>query len=317
MNSIFYNGEKVTIVREENKKGSKRWVVFENGNRVSAYKKRVDISCVECGRLTNTRIHPGIIDRLFICMSCQSRKNNIGRKHSPESIEKIKKNHRGCSGQKNPFYGKHHTKETRKKISIALIGKMAGDKNPFYGKSHTEKTKRRLSETTIKYNDSLNAEQKARASEKVSNGLIRFQNEHPEYTKRIRRKAAIASLKSQKHYKINRIETAVKDQLLQMGIDMEYSVILGDNQYDFGSKKYRILLEVHGDYWHANPITQIKRKRLTEAQKIKAKKDIKKKQFALRHGFKLFVIWEHDINHANFSVLEDIKRYINEIDSNK
>lgn len=38
-------------------------------------------------------------------------------------------------GEDNPFYGKHHSEETKKKISDLNKGKFAGDKNFFYGKS--------------------------------------------------------------------------------------------------------------------------------------------------------------------------------------
>lgn len=42
------------------------------------------------------------------------------------------------SGEKNPFYGKHHSDETKKKISKNRKGKCAGENHPFYGKKHSE-----------------------------------------------------------------------------------------------------------------------------------------------------------------------------------
>jgi len=65
---------------------------------------------------------------------------------------------RDISGEKNPFYGKKHTeeskrkmrgrivsRETRKKLSDAQKGK-TGEKNGFYGKKHSEESKLKLSE---------------------------------------------------------------------------------------------------------------------------------------------------------------------------
>ena len=46
------------------------------------------------------------------------------------------------SGDKNPFYGKHHSEETKKKLSEAT----RGHKNHL-GKKHSEETKRKISET--------------------------------------------------------------------------------------------------------------------------------------------------------------------------
>ena len=42
--------------------------------------------------------------------------------------------------------GKHHSEETKKKMSLAKKGMYIGEKNPFYGKTHSEETRRRLSE---------------------------------------------------------------------------------------------------------------------------------------------------------------------------
>ena len=71
-------------------------------------------------------------------------------------------------GDKNPFYGKHHTEESRKKMSAALTGRtfseeyrknmsirMTGDKNPMHGRHFSEESKRKIS-----------ASQKARWSKK-------------------------------------------------------------------------------------------------------------------------------------------------------
>ena len=38
------------------------------------------------------------------------------------------------AGEKHPFYGKHHSEETRRKISDANKGKYVGENNPMYGK---------------------------------------------------------------------------------------------------------------------------------------------------------------------------------------
>ena len=45
-------------------------------------------------------------------------------------------------GEKNPNYGKHHTEETRKKLSQAN----KGENNPMYGKTHTENTRKKMSQ---------------------------------------------------------------------------------------------------------------------------------------------------------------------------
>lgn len=48
-------------------------------------------------------------------------------------------------GEKNHFYGKHHTSETKEKISSANKGKYTGENNPMYGKHHSKDTKEKIS----------------------------------------------------------------------------------------------------------------------------------------------------------------------------
>lgn len=82
------------------------------------------------------------------------RKINTGKKYSDEINVK-----KGCKGENHPMYGKHHTEETKEKISQANTGRIqseetrkkisdavSGDKNPFYGKKHSEEAKRKMSE---------------------------------------------------------------------------------------------------------------------------------------------------------------------------
>ena len=45
-------------------------------------------------------------------------------------------------GKNNPFFGKHHSDETRKKMSEAL----KGENNPLFGKHFSEEHRRKLSE---------------------------------------------------------------------------------------------------------------------------------------------------------------------------
>jgi hypothetical protein len=44
-------------------------------------------------------------------------KYHLGIKHSVEAKKKMSEAHKDTSGQNNPFYGKTHTEETKRKIS--------------------------------------------------------------------------------------------------------------------------------------------------------------------------------------------------------
>lgn len=64
-------------------------------------------------------------------------------KVSKETRNKISKSlkNRLKHKENHPFYKKHHTDESKIKISKSKIGKYAGEGNPMYNKHHTEETK--------------------------------------------------------------------------------------------------------------------------------------------------------------------------------
>lgn len=50
-------------------------------------------------------------------------------------------------GQGNPFYGKHHSQQSKKKISQSRKGKNVGQEHPFYGKHHTQESLQKISQS--------------------------------------------------------------------------------------------------------------------------------------------------------------------------
>lgn len=72
------------------------------------------------------------------------------QKASEETRRKISENHIDVSGENNPFYGKRHSEETRKKIGEARKGKYTGINNPNYGKSWSEERRKLQSEIVKK-----------------------------------------------------------------------------------------------------------------------------------------------------------------------
>ncbi len=56
-----------------------------------------------------------------------------GRKHSPETIKRMRKVH---AGEKNGFYGKRHTPESLARLSLALKGRLVWNKDKPHSLSH-------------------------------------------------------------------------------------------------------------------------------------------------------------------------------------
>ncbi len=70
-----------------------------------------------------------------------------GKKHSDETKKKIgESSSKRNKGKLNPMYGKTHTKETKDKLKLAKSKlNLFGEGNNFYGKTHTDETKEKLS----------------------------------------------------------------------------------------------------------------------------------------------------------------------------
>jgi len=64
-----------------------------------------------------------------------------GKHPSEEARRKMSEAHKG---EKHPMFGRHHTKETKLKISKNHAD-IHGRKHPMYGKHHSEETKRKMS----------------------------------------------------------------------------------------------------------------------------------------------------------------------------
>lgn len=70
--------------------------------------------------------------------SCKGK--NKGHKHSEETKQKMKENSPDYHGKNNPFYGKHHSEETKK-----IISQKSHQNN--LGRHHSEETKKKMSES--------------------------------------------------------------------------------------------------------------------------------------------------------------------------
>lgn len=86
-----------------------------------------------------------------------------------EEMKKIKeKISKATKGENSPWYGKHPSEETKKKMSEAQKKRFKNkEDNPFYGKHHSEESKRKMSEA--KKGKKLSEETKRKISKNHAN----------------------------------------------------------------------------------------------------------------------------------------------------
>ena len=77
------------------------------------------------------------------------------------------------------------------------------------------------------------------------------------------------------------------------GVDYRWQFPLGRYAYDFLLPD-RLLVEVHGTYWHADP-RSYEGRTLTPDQRRNRLHDVDKKLFAASRGYRLKVVWETDL----------------------
>lgn len=225
-------------------------------------------------------------------------------------------------GNKNPNFGKSnyqrwlekYGKEKADQLETTRASKMSiamsGQNNPFFGKTHNVDTQNIITKKGKNWRDGLSEEYLKSQSEKISKSQKKLQQNNPEEYKKKKAKGGKASMLVQmKTWKPNKIESIVENELNKRGLVFKFGVILGQKQFDFGNKKHKILIEVQGDYWHANPELYGYGKRpINEIQSAKIEKDKNKEKFCKEKGFSLFYIWETQILNNDFSVLDEIKK---------
>ncbi len=191
----------------------------------------------------------------------------------PLTEEHKKKISDSIKGENHPLYGKHHTAETRFKMSEKQKLKI-GDKNPFYGKKHTKETKNLISKTKKAY-----------------------YLEHPE--------AAIESsirMKNNRHKMFcgrnTKPELKLKQILEENNIKYIQQFVIKSSKnkfYDFYLPEYNILIEVDGCYWHCKPSIYVNG-HINETQKYVVINDIEKNKLAEDNGYRLIRVWEDEID---------------------
>jgi len=103
---------------------------------------------------------------------------------------------------------------------------------------------------------------------------------------------------------ISRLELKVKKILDDNLIEYTQQKFVNRKSYDFRINNTKILIEVQGDYWHANPVKykhndliKYPNKKLILANKIWEKDEIKRIN-AEKYGYNVIYLWESDVNQS-------------------
>ena len=316
---IYFNGIRLQAVIQE---GRSYRVYLTNGSHIGLYsvcKHGCQVVCPDCGQIRSTRNIRDILRKnnasCFKCSQKTKKTPLLGGHLSEETKEKIRqKALKRFAENGHPSLGRKQSEETKQKISKANSGKYLGCKSCRYGKKHSDESRKKMSESQKgkhigKNNHFYGKTHTAEAKEKIKESNRKFRENNPEAWENQKRKCAKKALERVNDHKfgISSIEIKTREYLTGCGIQHKYNFILDNKyQYDFLIEG-RIVLEVHGDYWHANPNKYGPGKRaINETQKHHSGKDALKKDYAESKGYIYYFIWETDIRKKDWSKLEEI-----------
>lgn len=100
----------------------------------------------------------------------------------------------------------------------------------------------------------------------------------------------------------NRLESKVAQALTDLGIGFEFSFWIAGRQFDF--RIGDVIIEIQGDFWHANPKFYSESHELSFPGNVKVtagdlwKKDHRKKVLAESRGYTVLYVWESDIRNC-------------------
>lgn len=164
--------------------------------------------------------------RLKQAQSTRGMKNHFyGKKHSLKSIELMLRNRPDLSGKNHPMFGKHHSEEANRKNAAKHIGR-----------KHTAEWIILMSKRNSGHNNPF------------------YHQKHKEETRII--------LKEARKYRIFPVkdtqpEIKVQNRLTDLRVNFDthvpFKTPLGYHQVDILIEALKLIIEIDGDYWHANP----------------------------------------------------------------
>ena len=262
--------------------------------------KRILAACDGCGKIREI----GKKDYRDFCPSCVNKgekNHNYGKHHLKETLEKISKANKGhiswnkggalseetkrkiskTNKENPPMLGKHHSEETKRKMSDAKKGK-----------HHTEEAKQKMSDARKGMH--LSEETKKKLSDANKGENHPFFGKH--LSKETRRKIGIKR-KAQKFPTHHTKPELIFEQICKKNnLDFHY---VGDSSLWIGKKGEKqlnpdfieangkkIIVEVFGDYWHS-PL-------LNMGMKESSTLEYRKRHYK-QFGWKSIFLWESDL----------------------
>lgn len=204
----------------------------------------------------------------------------------------------------------------KKTCKSCSLDKQVGDGNPFFGRKHSDNTKKKISNSrknkaTGNNNAMASPKNRKKVSEKLKEvwSSDKMDNTRKKLSKTMKDKHLKGELNS---FNRSKAEDEIISKLTEMGIQCEPSFRLEGKIFDIYIPSMNLLIEYNGDYWHCNPIkykpTYFNKKKNMLAEEI-WKYDRDKLYLAKKKNYTCVTIWEHDYKRDPELIDKIIKDY--------
>ena len=147
----YYEVSNIGRVRSLNYKRTGKGKILKN---IEDYKGYLEVGLTKNGKRKQFKVHRLVAEAFIPNPENKPCIDHINTVKSDNRVENLRwvtykensnneKTLEKFKGENHHFFGKHHTEETKKKMSEA----QKGENNHMYGKHHTEETKKKMSET--------------------------------------------------------------------------------------------------------------------------------------------------------------------------
>lgn len=144
----------------------------------------------------------------------------------------------------------------------------------------------------------------------AKNNKRKTNNSKPKKTTVTKKKVSSPKKRWHPAYGTSKLEDKFATEFLdKLGVEYEKQFKAEDigRYYDFYLPKWKLLIEVDGDYYHSKGLTY---EQMSPMQKRNNRVDKLKNEWAILHGYKIIRVWESDINQNSTKLLERLKEYL-------
>lgn len=129
----------------------------------------------------------------------------------------------------------------------------------------------------------------------VKKAMAKARREASPEAAKLKKKKTLESQAKKMSNKMTAPEKVFADMMKEIGVEFETQKIIGKKIYDFYIPSKNMLVEVDGDYYHANPLLY-EEKDLNKMQIRNVRNDKFKDVLAKGSGYTIERVWEHDLN---------------------